>query len=245
MDYDCHDHEDPIREIIGNRRRGSVPANARGRQEDLSRSEIDWVVEEAAAGILEGHPLIDRLLVSRRRSWTLMLHNPSTFTRATREIAGFIRQLRTRQYDIAIDLQGLLKSGIIIGAARAKRKIGFERTRELSYLFLNERLPAYDREKHALERYLDVARYLGAVDPSPACTLPIERERAVMMKRIDVLIKDGRRLVVINRWRAGRPSSGMRRNLPVWPTGWSPSGKPWWSLRGVLMTGRSQNGSGS
>ena len=37
--------------------------------------------------------------------------------------------------------------------------------------FLNERLPAYDIEKHALERYLDVARHLGAVDPSPSCTL--------------------------------------------------------------------------
>ena len=167
-------------------------------------SEIDWVVEEAAAGILEGHPLIDRLLVSRRKAWTLMLCRASTFTRAIREIAGFLRRLRERRYDIAIDLQGLLKSGIIIGAARAKRKIGFDGTRELSYLFLNERLPAYDREKHALERYLDIARYLGAVDPSPACTLPIERERAVMKERTDGLVKDGRRLVVINpvaRWK--------------------------------------------
>jgi lipopolysaccharide heptosyltransferase I len=167
-------------------------------------SEIDWVVEEAAAGILEGHPLIDRLMVSRRKKWMRMLLCPSTFMRALGEIAGFLRQLRERRYDIAIDLQGLLKSGIIIGAARAKRKIGFDGTRELSYLFLNERMPAYDREKHALERYLDVARYLGAVDPSPACTLPIERERAVMGERTNVLVKDGRRLVVINpmaRWK--------------------------------------------
>jgi lipopolysaccharide heptosyltransferase I len=167
-------------------------------------SEIDWVVEEAAAGILEGHPLIDRLLVSRRKTWTHMLLHPATFTRAVGEIAGFLHQLRERRYDIAIDLQGLLKSGIIIGAARAKRKIGFDRTRELSYLFLNERLPAYDREKHALERYLDVARYLGAVDPSPTCTLPIERERVVMKARTAGLMKDGRRLIVINpiaRWK--------------------------------------------
>jgi lipopolysaccharide heptosyltransferase I len=167
-------------------------------------SEIDWVVEEAASGILEGHPLIDRLLVSRRKSWMLMLRSPSTFMRAIGEIAGFLRKLRERRYDIAIDLQGLLKSGIIIGAARATRKIGFDGTRELSYLFLNERLPAYDSEKHALERYLDVARYLGAVDPSPACTLPIERERAVIRERTNVLVKDGRRLVVINpvaRWK--------------------------------------------
>jgi lipopolysaccharide heptosyltransferase I len=167
-------------------------------------SEIDWVVEEAAAGILEGHPLIDRLLISRRRSWMPMLGRPSTFMGAMGEIAGFFRQLRERRYDIAIDLQGLLKSGVIIGAARATRKIGFYGTRELSYLFLNERLPAYDKNKHALERYLDVARYLGAVDPSPTCTLPIEREREVMRQRITGMMRHGQRLVVINpvaRWK--------------------------------------------
>jgi heptosyltransferase-1 len=167
-------------------------------------SEIDWVVEEAAAGILEGHPLIDRLLVSRRKTWARMLRDPTTFTRSVGEIVRFLRRLRERRYDIAVDLQGLLKSGVVIGAARAKRKIGFDGTRELSYLFLNERLPAYDREKHALERYLDVARYLGAVDPSPRCALPIERERAAMRTRIDGLVMNGRRLVVINpiaRWK--------------------------------------------
>lgn len=166
-------------------------------------SGIDWVVEEAAAGILEDHPLIDRLLVSRRTSWMRMLSRPSTFMGALGEITGFLRKLRERHYDIAIDLQGLLKSGVIIGAARAKRKIGYDGTRELSYLFLNERLPAYDREKHAMERYLDVARYLGAVDPSPACTLPVEQEREVMRQRTAGMVKDGRGLVVINpvaRW---------------------------------------------
>lgn len=167
-------------------------------------SEIDWVVEEAAAGILEGHPLIDRLLVSRRKAWTRMLCSPSTFTRALRELSAFFRRLRERRYDIAIDLQGLLKSGIVIGAVRAKWKIGFDGTRELSYLFLNERLPAYNKEQHALERYLAIARYLGAVDPSPACTLHVERERLVMRERTDGLVKEGRRLVVINpvaRWK--------------------------------------------
>ena len=37
--------------------------------------EIDWVVEGAAADILEGHPLIDRLLISRRKEWMRMLRS--------------------------------------------------------------------------------------------------------------------------------------------------------------------------
>jgi len=167
-------------------------------------SEITWVVEEAAAGILEGHPLINRLLISRRKAWLRLLRNPLTVIRGLGGIIRFVRELRSMRYDIAIDFQGLLKSGMLIGLARAKRKIGFDKTRELSYLFLNERLPAYDIEKHALERYLDVARYLGAKDPSSACSLPIEREVSAVRNRIDELNPSGRLLVVINpvaRWK--------------------------------------------
>ena len=166
-------------------------------------SEITWVVEEAAAGILEGHPLIDRLLVSRRKTWLRTLRNPFTAVRGGGDIIRFIRGLRSVRYDIAIDFQGLLKSGILIGLSRATRKIGFDRTRELSYLFLNERLPAYDIEKHALERYLDVARYLGARDPSPACTLPIEREVSAIKKKIEGMNLQDRPLIAMNpvaRW---------------------------------------------
>ena len=168
--------------------------------------EIDWVVEEAAAGILEGHPMLNRVLISKRRSLFRMLRHPSTFFKGIRGIREFVRELRRDQYDIAIDFQGLLKSGVLIGLARARRKIGFDRTRELSYLFLNERLPPYDIDRHALERYLDIARYLGAVDPSPICTLPIERERSFVEERLRAVVPETSkgRLVIINpvaRWR--------------------------------------------
>jgi heptosyltransferase-1 len=167
-------------------------------------AEITWLVEEAAAGILEGHPLIDRLLISRRKAWTKTLGSPFAVVRGIGNIVRFIRELRSIRYDIAIDFQGLFKSGTLIGLARASRKIGFDGTRELSYLFLNERLPAYDIEKHALDRYLDVARFLGARDISPICTLPIEREVRVIREKIEVMNSPGRPLVVVNpmaRWK--------------------------------------------
>jgi lipopolysaccharide heptosyltransferase I len=166
-------------------------------------SEITWVVEEAAAGILEGHPFIDRLLVSRRKAWLKTLRNPFTALRGLGDILRFIRELRSTRYDIAIDFQGLFKSAMLIGLARAKRKIGFEGTRELSYLFLNERLPAYDIEKHALLRYLDVALYLGARNPSPACTLPIEREVLAISNKVKAMTSQNRPLIAVNpvaRW---------------------------------------------
>jgi lipopolysaccharide heptosyltransferase I len=167
-------------------------------------SEVTWVVEDAAAGILDGHPLISRLLVSRRKTWLRKLRNPLTFVQGLFSIIRFIRELRDTKYDIAVDFQGLFKSGMLIGLARAARKVGFDRTRELSFLFLNERLPAYDVEKHALERYLEIARYLGARDVSSACTLPVDRERKSMAVRLEGVRQRKRPLVVVNpvaRWK--------------------------------------------
>ncbi len=166
--------------------------------------EIAWVVEEAASDILIGHPLIGRLLISRRKKWMRMLRNPLTFLKGMKEMSAFLRMLRDTRYDIAIDFQGLLKSGMLMGFARAERKIGFDGTRELSYLFLNEKLAAYNIDKHAVDRYLDAARYLGANDPAPVCRLPIERELISMNERVKGFIKDGALLAVINpvaRWR--------------------------------------------
>ena len=73
-----------------------------------------------------------------------------------------MRTLRRRPYDLVIDLQGLLKSAFWTSLARSPRKIGFDRTREYSYLALTERLPPYDPDEHAVRRYLRVAQYLGA-----------------------------------------------------------------------------------
>ena len=86
------------------------------------RSEVDWVVEEAAADILDGHPLISRLLVSRRKSWTRMLRRPATFLQGVRGILGFLRELRGSRYDIAVDFQGLSRAGSSsVSAARVGR----------------------------------------------------------------------------------------------------------------------------
>ena len=83
-------------------------------------ASIDWVVEEAAADILDGHPSLRRVIVSRRKSWLKMLKHPATFAAGVRGVRGFLQDLRSTRYDIAVDLQGLLKSGIVIGASRCR-----------------------------------------------------------------------------------------------------------------------------
>ncbi len=127
-------------------------------------AEISWLVEEAAAPVLACHPALDHLLVSRRRTWLAAWRRTAEREIAWQQFRHLVHLLRRQPYDLVIDLQGLAKSAFWTFLVRSPRKIGFDRTREYSYLALTERLPPYDPDEHAVRRYLRLARHLGAAD---------------------------------------------------------------------------------
>jgi len=139
---------------------------------------IDWLVEEAASGILLGHPLIDEVIVVKR-GWLRNFHAN----------AGAARALSARRYDLVLDFQGLLKSAVWVFFSKGARRLGFENYRELSHLALSEKLPAYDPERHAVERYMDLAVYAGG----EACErlFPLTRDRAAAERVNDALCRAG------------------------------------------------------
>ena len=116
----------------------------------LPNAKVDWIVEDAASEVLRGSDLIEKLFVVKNRGWV------GTFN-DNRAVSD---ELKTRNYDIVIDFQGLMKSALWVLSSGAKRKIGFSNYREFSSFFLNEKLPAYDKDRHAVDRYLDLARYV-------------------------------------------------------------------------------------
>ncbi len=123
-----------------------------------SQAHITWVIEAAAADLIKEHPHLDRVLISQRKRWLKEIKK--TPVKTVREVLGFIKALRDRRYDLAIDFHGLLKSSLIVWLAAAQRKLGYDSMQELSGLFLTEKIPE-DMAKHAVDRYLDLVRYLG------------------------------------------------------------------------------------
>ncbi|AEH45178.1 lipopolysaccharide heptosyltransferase I [Thermodesulfatator indicus DSM 15286] len=122
-------------------------------------AEVDWIVEEEFSRLLEGHPYIDRLLVWPRKRILRELRQKNFANLYLWK--NLIKELRTKHYDVVIDLQGLLKSGIIVGLARGRCKLGFANHREGSPFFYNFKLPPYDPDEHAIWRYLKVLKYMG------------------------------------------------------------------------------------
>jgi len=118
-------------------------------KERFPEAVVDWLVEPAAAGLLAGHPALNRVLVSPRPV-AMSLAARGCFILAKRLFDKFRQELRQTDYDVVLDLQGLFKSGLLAGLARGRRKVGFAPAREWAHLFLNEKLPPYDPERHAV-----------------------------------------------------------------------------------------------
>ena len=127
-------------------------------------SRIDWVVEEDAGGIVEGHPDINQLIIFHRKSWLKRFSDKGEYIKVGKEVANLLKELKKRKYDIVVDVQGLFKSGILTFLARGKRKIALTGGREGSFIFVHERVAIPDPDMHALDRYLCIARYLGATN---------------------------------------------------------------------------------
>ncbi|MGA6927227.1 MAG: lipopolysaccharide heptosyltransferase I [Desulfosarcina sp.] len=165
-------------------------------------ARITWLVEAAAADLVVGHRALDRVLVSKRKSWIKRLGGSDRW-HALKEMRAFVDLLRDTRYDIVLDFHGLLKSGLMVGLARAKRKIGFGRGmqhQELSYLFLNERVPPVDMEIHALTRGLMLIEAIGIRTEAVVYDIPVSQGDSVAVDRLlsDAGLGGARRLVAIN-----------------------------------------------
>lgn len=86
--------------------------------------QIDWIVEKGAASLVERHPDIDRVLTIDTKKWRKGIVSGETW----REFRALVSSLRRVTYDLAIDLQGNVKSGILLGCAKAQRKAGYDRS---------------------------------------------------------------------------------------------------------------------
>lgn len=118
--------------------------------------EIDWVVEEAFADLLSGNPLISRLHTVRFKKWK----RKPFFLDTLKEILHARNGLTERAYDLVIDIQGNIKSGIVAWSSGCSRRVGFCRTaaqESLNALFINRRIALRPEDRHITDQYLRIA----------------------------------------------------------------------------------------
>ncbi len=120
-------------------------------------AHIAWAVEPKSQSILERHPWLDELIVFDRR-------------RAPWSIAPFLGKIRRGRFDLVLDLQRHLKSGLISLVSRAPDRIGFAaaNTKEWNHWFSTRRIAPQPRMR------LKLAQYQAFADALDLPETPIE-----------------------------------------------------------------------
>lgn len=124
-------------------------------------ARISWVINNSLRGLVEGHPAIDEVIGFDRSTWGVVA------------FARFLTRVRRRRFDLAIDLQGLLRSGLIAGASGAPVRVGPSDAREGAGWFYTHTVATSRTSEHAVERMNAFARAFGAdvTDPRPVVAM--------------------------------------------------------------------------
>lgn len=173
-------------------------------------AEIAWIVERPFAQLLEGSPVLDRLIPVDTRRWRRALGSPATW----RDIRALVSHLRRSSFDLAFDFQGLIKSGVIAAVSGAPRRIGRETAalkEPASRFFLTEQVAVLSSQ-HVIDQHLRLVRSTLGDGESAGST---GEARSVSHYEFPLLISERDREIVEDRLRA----AGIREFAVLAPGG--------------------------
>ncbi|MER2491871.1 glycosyltransferase family 9 protein [Catenovulum sediminis] len=135
-------------------------------------SRLIWLAEPVAASLLKGHPLIDKLIVLPRDEWKSMWKKKQ-YIRCFKAVSAFVKALKREDIDLAIDAQGLLKSGLWAWFSGAQQRVGLGSKEGSQYLMteLVERLPD---DPEICSEYRDLANYLKLDTQQFFMSMPVD-----------------------------------------------------------------------
>ncbi len=122
---------------------------------------IAWATQGGGAQVIDGMAGLDEV-IRVDRNW---LKRPSS-------VLSMRQRLRSGDFDVSIDPQSLTKSSLLGWLSGARHRIGFAKGqgRELSPLLSSVRIsPLSD---HVVDRYVELLKPLGIVDPPVGFALP-------------------------------------------------------------------------
>ena len=148
---------------------------------------IDWVVEYGFKEIVEWHPAIHKTIPINLRRWM-----KRRGANSWREFKNWYKELRTEEYDLVIDAQGLFKSAAIARMSKNAIIHGFDRksAREsISAIFYNHTY-FVDKNQHAVERTRQLFGKIFNYAPSNTLNFGIKQ-------KFSHVIKDSKKLMFI------------------------------------------------
>lgn len=116
----------------------------------ISQVKFDWLIEPGFAEIPRWHPAVQNIITVPLRAWKKQLLT----TTLQKDIKNLFSSLRSKQYDVILDAQGLLKSAALSRLGKSKIYGGFsaDSAREKMASVLYNTTISVPKNLHAIER---------------------------------------------------------------------------------------------
>lgn len=165
-------------------------------RKNFPEARISWLVEEKGKDILDLVPSLDRIIAlqtagqgkRKSRIW------PEIF---------MLKEKTNGKKQVALDFQGLVKSGLLAFLSRAPIRIGFDRKNlkePLASLFYTERLPEIPEDMHVISKNLKLLTRIGIQEDKYEFPLVIPDEllKTVKTKLEGVGCDSQKKLIILN-----------------------------------------------
>lgn len=150
-------------------------------------AHIAWLAEPGLGALVAPDPAVDEVLVWPKAEWQRLWreHRFGALWRAVRE---FRRELSAHRFDLALDLQGLMKSGLVTWLSGATRRVGLG-SREGSRWLMTEVVPAGGEVARISSEYRFLAEQLGL--PAGAFVPCLHADTGAEARALAVLAEQG------------------------------------------------------
>lgn len=177
-------------------------------------ASITWIVEDRCASVLSLFPDVDAIVPLPLRTWSRGLRSPRKAPGVAKEALAAAAALRRRRFDLVVDFQGNVKSGVVTRLCGAPTRLGYPRgaTGEPNWLFTNVRGA---RRAGPLHRSDADVLLLGAVGVPYSFRRPRARIPEASAARVDAFLgprrPDDAPVVVL------QPGTSARMPHKRWP----------------------------
>lgn len=143
-------------------------------------AKITWIVHPQFGTFVPEYPIVDEVIYFDKKAFSKMS--------VSKKINEFLRMrslLRSKNFDLVLDLQGLFKSAVIAWMTGCKNCFGYNDMRECSSI-ISKPIHGENDNGHIVQQYLDVIRYFGGVIDEPIFPMPAlleEKEKIVGLLR--------------------------------------------------------------
>ena len=164
-------------------------------RERFPKARLTWLVHPQFGAFVPDPPLVDEVIhFDKVKFNTMGLGEKWSYFREMRAL------LHSKKFDLVIDMQGLFKSAVLAAISGCDNRIGYCEMREGSG-FISKAITGAHARDHVIERYLDVARYLGCTVDEIQFPMPdLQKEWQAVQEKTEAVNKPYVVLVPGARW---------------------------------------------